>query len=336
MTELLKNLCNIDGTSGDEKAVSDFIISQIDGFCDWHTDALGNIIVFKKGKNTSAKKVMLDAHTDEVGLIITNITSDGFLKFKTVGGINTEALLFRNVKINGSINGVIAGKPIHLLDKKEAQKLPDKDSLYIDIGATSKENAEERVRIGDRAVICGETEIVEDKILSKALDDRIGCAILIKLIREFDEYDFYASFSVQEELGLRGAKTAAFAINPDCAIVLEGTTAADIADVSAEKSVCNLSCGPAVSFMDGATVYDRKFYNSALNSKVLCQPKRAVTGGNDSGAIHLSREGVRTIAISVPCRYIHTASSVADVNDIKNAYKLALFMLNGICSGEIK
>lgn len=336
MTELLKKLCNIDGTSGDETAVSEFIISEIDGFCDWRTDALGNIIVFKKGKKTPAKKVMIDAHTDEVGLIITGITSGGFLKFKTVGGIDTAALLFRNVKINGKINGVISGKPIHLLDKKEAQKLPDKDSLYIDIGATSKEDAECYVNYGDRAVICSEFEIIGENVISKALDDRIGCALLIKLIKEYDEYDFHASFSVQEELGLRGAKTAAFAINPECAIVLEVTTAADIADVPYDKTVCNLGKGPVVSFMDNATLYDKAFYNAALDSKILCQPKRAVAGGNNSGAIHLSREGVRTIAISAPCRYIHSSSSVANVNDIENAYNLAVYMISGICSGEIK
>ena len=336
MTELLKNLCNIDGTSGDETAVRDFVISQIDGYCEWKIDALGNIIVFKKGKKTPVKKVMLDAHTDEVGLIITGITSDGFLKFKVIGGIDTAALLFKKVKINGNLNGVISGKPIHLLGKSESEKLPDKDILYIDIGTSSKEEAKSYVNLGDRAVICGEYQSVGGKVISKALDDRTGCAMLIKLIKEYDEYDFHASFSVQEELGLRGAKTAAFTINPDCAIVLESTTAADIADVPNEKTVCTLGKGPAVSFMDGATVYDRKFYNAALESCVLCQPKRAVAGGNNSGTIHLSREGVRTIAISVPCRYIHTASSVADVNDIENAYKLALYMLNGICSGEIE
>ena len=199
MTELIKNLCCLDAVSGDETSVSDFIVSQIDGFCDWRTDALGNIIVFKKGKNRPVKKVMLDAHTDEVGLIITSITDSGFLKFKAIG-INTEALMFRNVKIKGKINGVICGKPIHLLSKKESEALPEKDSLYIDIGTTSKQEASNLVALGDRAVICGDFEVVEDKIISKALDDRIGCAVLIKLIREESEYDFYASFSVQEEL----------------------------------------------------------------------------------------------------------------------------------------
>ena len=336
MTELIKKLCSFDSTSGDEKTVRDFIISEIDGFCDWRTDALGNILAFKKGEKTPCKKVMLDAHMDEVGLIITNITSDGFLKFITVGGIDTAALMFRSVKINGSINGVICGKPIHLLKKDEAENLPQVDNLYIDIGVSSKAEAENYISIGDRAVICSANFETEDKIVSKALDDRIGCALLISLIKADAEYDFYASFSVQEEIGLRGAKTSAFSINPDCAIVLEGTTAADIADVTQEKNVCCLGDGPAVSFMDRATCYDRAFYDAALNSGILCQTKRAVTGGNNSGAIHLTREGIRTIAISVPCRYIHTSASVADINDCENALKLAVYMLNGICSGAIK
>jgi len=336
MTELIKKLCYLDATSGDETCVRDFIISEIDGYCDHKTDALGNIIVFKKGKKAPLKKVMLDAHTDEVGLIITGITNNGFLKFKTVGGINTASLLFRTVKINGSITGVICGKPIHLLSKAESEDLPKTDSLYIDIGVTSEKEAYEYVSYGDRAVICGDFEQIEDKLLSKALDDRIGCAILIKLIKSESEYDFYASFSTQEEIGCRGSKTATYAINPDCAIVLEATTAADIAEVPFEKTVCNLGAGPAISFMDTATSYDRKFYNAALQSGIICQPKRAVAGGNDAGAIHLSREGVRTIAISVPCRYIHTASSVADINDCENALHLARYMLNGICSGEIE
>lgn len=336
MIELLKELCSIDGTSGDEATVRDFIISKLEGFCDFKTDALGNIIIFKKGAKKPAKKLMVDAHMDEVGLIITSITADGFLKFKTVGGVDTASLMFKQVKIGGSILGVISGKPIHLLSLDEGKKLPKADNLYIDIGVSEKSEAEKLVSIGDRAVICGEFLRLGDKILSKALDDRIGCAILIDMIRKEAMYDFYASFSVQEEIGLRGAKTAAFGIDPECAIVLEATTAADIAGVAEEDMVCALGKGAAVSFMDKATVYDKGFYNAALLSGVRCQPKAAVAGGNNSGAIHLSREGIRTIAISVPCRYIHTASCVADVNDIENARILAEYMLKGICSGEIE
>ncbi len=336
MLDLLRKLCLLDATSGDEKTVRDFIISEINGFCEWKTDPLGNILVFKKGDNRPQKKVMLDAHMDEVGIIISSITDSGFLKFTTVGGIETSALMFRKVKINGKINGVICGKPVHLLSKDEGKKLPKNDELYIDIGASSKSEAESLVNLGDRAVICGDFENINGMLLSKALDDRIGCAILIKLIKQPSSYDFYASFSVQEEIGLRGAKTAAFSINPECAIILEGTTAADIAKVNAEDTVCKLKLGPAVSFMDKATCYDREFYNAALNSGILCQPKSAVTGGNNSGAVHLSREGVRTIAISVPCRYIHSSSSVATIEDCENAKALAEYMLNGICNGEIK
>lgn len=336
MTELIKMLCSLDGVSGDEGAVRDFIIGEIDGCCDWKTDPLGNIIAFKKGKKASAKKLMLDAHMDEVGLIITGITSDGFLKFKTVGGIDVSALMFRKALFNNSISGVISGKPVHLLSGDEGKKLPKEDVLFIDIGAKSKEEAEDMVMLGDRAVVCGDTVVCGEKILSKALDDRVGCAILITLLKEESEYDFYGVFSVQEEVGLRGAKTATFAVEPECAVILEGTTAADIADVPEEKTVCKLGLGPAVSFMDNATVYDRGLYNAALNSGIPCQIKRAVAGGNNSGAVHLSGCGVRTIAVSVPCRYIHTASSVADINDCENALKLARYMLNGICSGEIE
>lgn len=335
MFELLSKLCNLDATSGDEKSVRDFIINEIKNYCDFKIDNLGNIIVFKEGKNRSAKRLMLDAHMDEVGLIITAITDDGFLKFKTVGGIDVSALMFRSVKINNKVNGAISGKPIHLISSDERKKLPPENSLYIDIGAASKEEALKHISLGDRAVLCGEYKDVGDSIISKALDDRIGCAVLIKLIKEFDEYDFYASFSVQEEVGLRGAKVSAFAINPDSAIVIEGTTAADISGVAEENKVCKLGNGVAVSFMDGATVYDKNYYNFAMSSGIKCQPKSAVAGGNNSGAIHLSREGVKTIALSLPTRYIHSASSVADKEDCENLFELVKFMMDGICSDKL-
>ena len=336
MLDLLKKLCLIDGTSGDEDNVREFIVSQIDGFCDYRTDNLGNIICFKKGKNRPLRKVMLDAHMDEVGFIITSGTSDGFLKFKTVGGIDTAALMFRKVKINGKINGVIGGKPIHLVKGDARKKLPEADSLYMDIGCSCKEDALKTVNIGDYGVIESKFTLCGDNVKSKAIDDRIGCAVLIELLKSDNEYDFYATFSVQEEVGTRGAKVACFSVNPDCALVLEATTAADIADVPKDKNVCELGKGPAVSFMDRGTVYDKEFYNAALNSGIDCQPKRAVAGGNNSAAVHLSREGVRTLAISLPCRYIHSASCVANTKDFKAMKDLTEYMLNGIAGGSIK
>lgn len=330
MLDLLESLCNLDGTSGAENSIRDFIISQIDGFVDWKTDNLGNIIAFKKGAKTPDKKLMLDAHMDEVGFIITNVTADGFLKFSVVGGIETSGLMFRKVKIEGKVNGVISGKPVHLLSASERKKMLESDSLYIDIGAKNKEEAEEFVSVGDCGIICGEFIKTNENIISKALDDRIGCALLIKLIKEESEYDFYASFSVQEEIGCRGAKVTVYSINPDSAIILEGTTAADISGTPNDKTVCKLGDGVAVSFMDKATVYDREYYNSAMNSGIKCQPKAFVSGGNNSAAVHLSREGVRTIALSAPCRYIHTSSSVVNVSDIESMYELAKYMIKDI------
>ena len=335
MADYLKELCCLDAVSGDEGAVRDYIISKIDGKADWHTDNLGNILVFKKGKNRSVKKLLIDAHMDEVGFIISGVTADGFLKFHTVGGIDTAAIMFRQVRI-GNVNGVICGTPIHLLSGEEKKKLPKPDSLYIDIGADSRETALKLVALGDRAVMRSEYREMGNKIKCKAIDDRVGCAILLSIITNDSDYDFYASFSVQEEVGLRGAKTAAFSVDADSAIVLEATTAADIADVDGAHRVCTLGDGPAVSFMDRATVYDREYYRAALESGIKCQSKSAVAGGNNSGSIHLSRGGVRTVAISVPCRYIHSASSVADKDDIKNAEILAKYMLDGICGGAIK
>lgn len=336
MTDLLKRLCTLDATAGDENAVRNFIIDEIKDYCDYKIDNLGNIICFKKGAKTPAKKVMLDAHMDEVGLIITSVTEGGFLKFSTVGGIDVSALMFRSVKINGETNGVIGGKAFHLVSADSRKKLPKESDLYIDIGATSKAEALEKICLGDRAVMTSEFEILGENIKSKALDDRIGCATLISLLKEDAEYDFYATFTTGEEIGLRGAKVATFAVNPDSAIVLEGTTAADIADVPTDKTVCTLGQGVAVSFMDRSTVYDKEYFNTALSSGIKCQVKRAVAGGNNSGSVHLTREGVRTIALSVPCRYIHTANSIANTEDIENQKALAKYMLLGICSGDIK
>ncbi len=335
MIELLRQLCTIDSTSGDEGAVREFVVSQIKDYCEYSIDNLGNIIAFKKGKTKSAKKILVDAHLDEVGLIITSIDQNGFLHFKTVGGIDTAALLFRRVLINGKTLGVIGGKPIHLMGGDERKKLPDADSLYIDIGAKDDIQARTLIKEGDRAVMCSDFTVNGNKILTKALDDRVGCAILIKLLQQNTEHDLYVSFSTQEEIGLRGARVAAYSVDPDAAIVIDGTTAADIAGVAKENQVCRVGAGAVVSFMDGATAYDREYYNAALSSGISSQSKCAVAGGNNAGSIHLNRGGVRTLALSVPCRYIHTSGSVCDLRDIDAVYKLCEYMINQIASGKL-
>ena len=336
LNDILKALCLSNGISGREENIRDIIIDLISDHCEYKTDNLGNIIAFKKGKNKALKKVMCDAHTDEVGFIITDITSDGFLKFASVGGIDASVIPASKVTVGeNNTPGVIGIKPVHLTDKSELKTSPKESSLYIDIGAKNKEEAQKAVKIGDSAVIPGDFIKSGDYILSKAIDDRVGCAVLIKMLQTPADYDFYASFSVQEEVGLRGAAVSAYEINPDFAVVLDATTASDIPGSSPETQVCNLGRGAVVSFMDKATLYDKELYYAALNSNIKCQPKRAVAGGNNSGRIHLSRGGIRTIALSLPCRYIHSPSSVGNTNDINSLFELSKYMVSLCASGNI-
>ncbi len=336
MRELLKKLCTIPAVSGREENMTEFILSRIKDFCEASVDKNGNIICFKKGKKRPLKKVVLDAHTDEVGLIATSVTSDGFIKFAVVGGIETAVMLCRSVTFENGVKGVIGMKPVHLSSADERKKYPDSDGLYIDIGAASKDEAEELIRLGDTAVFDSlPTELGEHRLKARALDDRAGVACLIELLKGEAEFDFYATFTVQEELGTRGAVTAAFAVEPDAAIALECTTAADLNGVPDEKTVCRLGEGPAVSFMDKGNYYTKSIFELAMNSGLACQAKSCVSGGNNSRAFALSKEGAQTAVISLPCRYIHSPSCVADMRDFENMLPLAKFLTEKIAGGEV-
>ncbi|MCR5599206.1 MAG: M42 family peptidase [Ruminococcus sp.] len=331
MKELLKELCMTDGISGDEKAVRDLIISKIKLVCDYHIDNLGNLICFKKGKKTPKKKLMICAHMDEVGLIVTSVRSDGTLTFGCVGGIDPAVIIGRQVRIGEKrISGVVGSTAVHNLSKEQREKAPAADSLYIDIGAADKAEAESCISLGDPVYFDSEfTELGSHRVKAKAIDDRAGCAMMIKLLHESLEYDTYFVFNVQEEIGLRGSAVSAFSVAPSFAIVLEATTAADIDGVSGEKRVCELDGGPVVSFMDNRTIYDKELYHLAFDI-ATCQTKTMIAGGNDAGAIHISGNGVRTIAISVPCRYLHSPSCVIDMTDLQSSYKLVKILARRI------
>ena len=323
---MLKDLCLLNGTSGDESAVRDYIISKIKDNCEYKVDALGSIIAFKKGKKRTNKKVMICAHMDEVGFIITDITDDGYLKFAHVGGIDARIVADRKVTIN-NINGVIGLKPIHLLSSDEKEKAVSSKNLFIDIGAKDKSDAEKFVSLGDFAYFSSNYyEFGEGFIKAKALDDRIGCMLMIELINSDLEYDTYFCFNVQEEVGLRGSKCTSFDIQPDISVILESTTAADLCGVTGGDRVCVLGDGPVVSFMDGRTVYDKTLYNlarkTADDNNIPAQTKTAIAGGNDAGSIQTSGKGSKVIAISLPSRYIHSSSSVVKSEDIENTRKL--------------
>ncbi len=332
MLEIVKELCALSGVSGRENAVRDYIIKKIEGYAEYSIDPLGNLLVLKKGKNPAANKVMLDAHMDEVGLIITAITSEGYLRFAKVGGIDTRVIIGRAVKAGSdAINGVIGIKPVHLVEKSAEADIPKADDLYIDIGARDKAEAEKYVSLGDVAWFTGDfVEFGNGFVKSKALDDRVGCAILIEMIRSELEYDAWFSFSVQEEIGTRGAQTAAFTIAPDYAIVVETTTAADISGVKDEKRVCICGNGGTVSFMDRSTLYSKELFDKAFEvaekNGILCQPKTMVAGGNDAGAIHKSRGGVKVLSVSVPCRYLHSPSGVIKLSDAQESLRLVKAM----------
>ncbi len=328
MLEMIKELCSLSGISGRENAVREYIIDKIKDYAEYSIDPLGNLIVFKKGKNPAKNKVMLDAHMDEVGMIVSAITPEGYLKFVKVGGIDSRVMLGRAVKVGEkAVNGVIGIKPVHLVEKDAEADIPKHDDLYIDIGAKSREEAAEYVRIGDAAWFAGDfVEFGDGFVKAKALDDRAGCAILIEMIRSELEYDAWFSFSVQEEIGTRGAQTAAFTVAPDYAIVVETTTAADISGVKDEKRVCICGEGGTVSFMDRSTLYNRELFDKAFEvaarDGIKCQPKTMVAGGNDAGAIHKSRGGVKVLTVSVPCRYLHSPCCVIKHSDVDESLKL--------------
>lgn len=328
MLETLKALCSLNGTSGREETVRQYILERIKNCCDCTVDPLGNILAFKKGKKRPKNKVMLTAHMDEVGFIITYITDDGYLKFDCVGGIDEKVVVGRSVTVGEKqIPGVIGIKAVHLCESEERAKAPKVRELCIDIGADSKKEACEYVEVGDAAYFVSEfKKIGENKVKAKAIDDRFGCSVLLHMMESELEYDMHFAFLVQEEVGLRGAGAAAYTIKPDYALVVEATTAADIAGVSGADRVCCQGEGAVVSFMDRSTVYDRGLYQKAFRlaeeNGIKIQTKTAVAGGNDAGAIHKANGGIKTLTVSLPCRYIHSATSVADIRDMASCYEL--------------
>lgn len=328
---MLKDLCLLNGTSGREEAVRNYIIEKIKDKCEYSVDVLGSVIAFKKGKKAPDKKVLVAAHTDEVGFIITDITDDGYLRFAPVGGIDAAVVLGRRVDING-IKGVVGAKAVHLLSDDEKKNEPDFDKLAIDIGAADKAEAEKAVSLGDCAYFASDyCEFGDGFIKSKALDDRIGCMLMIELINSDLEYDTYFCFNVQEEVGLRGSGCSAYAVKPDVAVILESTTAADIDGVTGGDKCCVLGKGPVVSFMDGRTIYDKQIFDLAFEvakeNNIKIQTKTKIAGGNDAGAIQKNGAGCRVAAVSLPCRYIHSGSSVVKIGDIEETRRfLPLFL----------
>ncbi|WP_418377355.1 M42 family metallopeptidase [Agathobaculum sp.] len=316
MIELMKELCALPGPSGCEDAVRAFVLKRVKPFADEiRTDAIGNVMVFRKGAKALDRPVALCAHMDEVGVIIKKITEDGMLKFGFVGGVDPRVVIGRPVRF-GDVPGVIGIKAVHLTTAAERRTMPKTKNLYIDIGATSRAAAEKLVSLGDYGVFdSAVVEFGDGLIKAKAIDDRVGCAALLRLLEDEPPVDTWFCFTVQEETGLRGAASMAFALDPGFAMVLEGTTAADLAEVEGADAVCRVRGGVVLPFMDGATIYDAALFellrDACTKRGIPWQTKTRVAGGTDAGRIHRSRAGVRVCAAAAPVRYIHSPSSVA-------------------------
>lgn len=337
LIDTLKTLCALPGVSSYEDAVRDHIRQEIAPYShSIRVDAIGNLIAEKKGERPGKHSLMLAAHMDEVGLMVHTITDEGYLKFSTVGGIDRRVLIGKRVLVGPKmVAGVIGLKAYHLTGADEEKKVPKLKEFYIDIGAKDAEDAKAWVRPGDVAVFDSDVLTFGNGFLkAKAIDDRIGCAVMVELMKKDLPMDCTFVFTVQEEVGTRGAFGAAFSVKPDIALVLEGTTAADLPTTPARQRVCVPGKGPVVPYMDGGTVYDRELFrllrSLAKEHGIPWQTKEYVSGGTDAGAIQRSREGVRVAAISAAVRYLHTPSSVAALEDFDNILMLAELFISAV------
>ncbi|WP_010243478.1 M42 family metallopeptidase [Acetivibrio cellulolyticus] len=332
----IKELTELNGVSGNEDEVREYIKLHIKEFADEiNVDSMGNVIAFKKGKN-SKYKVMLSAHMDEVGFMVTGFGENGVLKFATVGGIDERILPGKRVLVGDkNIPGVIGSKPIHMQERDERSINIKQKKMYIDIGTDKKDESEKLVSLGDYVSFYSPfTEFGEGLVKAKALDDRVGCAILLEALKERYEFDLYACFTVQEEVGLRGSQVAAFTVNPDLALVVEGTTCSDVPGVDKYEYSTIHGDGAALTIMD-RTSYPNKnlvnyIYELAKKNQIPVQFKQTTSGGNDAGKIQLSQAGVVTASISVPCRYIHSPVSVMSKKDFESCKNIVMAVLSDL------
>lgn len=337
----LKELSEASGISSREQEIRDLIREYVKPNVDEvFTDSLGNLYAVK-GKDKEGPKVMLAAHMDEVGLMITNIEKNGLLRFSPVGGVDPRVLVSKPVAIGkNKVIGVIGAKAIHLQRPEERSQVLGYDDLYIDIGASDDDEAKKLVKTGDVAVFTTKFQELGDLLLGKAFDDRAGCTALIELTKCDFTCPVYFVFTVQEEVGLRGAGPASYRVAPDVALVLEGTTASDVGETDEANYSTTLGEGPAVTIMDRSVISHpgvvSMLFRLATENGIPLQMKRTITGGTDAGKISLSRGGVPTAVMAVPCRYIHSPVTVMNYNDLQHMVKLAEIFVQEIAQKGVE
>lgn len=351
---VLQKFTEAAGVSGDEVEIRRAIRETIEGLVDEiRSDTIGNLFAFqnapKRGRVRTVKtpegerplRVMLDAHMDECGLMVSRIDKDGLIRFGKVGGIDDRVLVSKAVYLGAQrLPGVIGATPIHLQEKSDRHKPIPYDEMYIDIGATSRTEAEKHVRVGDRAIFATRyEEIGRNAAKAKSFDDRAGCAILAESLVSRYGLEVVGAFTVQEEVGLRGAQVAAHAVDPDLAIVLEGTSCNDMPFNPLHGQSTTFGAGPALTLVDSGTIAPRRLVQQAAElaekHKVPFQYKRVTMGGNDAAAIHKSRLGIPTLAISLPTRYIHAPAQLISLEDYANAQTLLGLILDHLAKGDL-
>ncbi len=329
MKELLKTLCTLDGVPGYEDEVREAIKAMAAPYAsEMIVDPLGNLMVFKKGAARRERPVALCAHMDEVGFLVRSITEDGMVRLAPAGGVDPRVLIGRRMKVGpGKVPGVISIKAIHLTTPEDRKTAPSLHQLYVDIGSRSKAETEKLTQVGDPVFFDSAFYELGDRcVKGKAIDDRVGCAVLVKLLEEQLPYDTWFVFSVGEEVG-HGSEAAAQRLNPAACCVVEGTTAADMPDVPAHmRSTCQRQ-GAVVSLMDRGTIYNRELYRAitekADQQGVRWQYRKSANGGTDAGSIHKANAGCAAFGLSAPTRYIHCACNMVHLPDVEEVLKMA-------------
>ncbi len=326
--QLLEKLCNASGVSGDEGEVRKIVLEEVKPYADTvKVDSLGSVLVTKNGKTAERVRLMLDAHMDEVGFMLVNDDGDGLFSFEVIGGIDPRSLPGKQVLVGkNKLPGVIGARPIHLTSREDRQRKIPVDALRIDLGP----GGSGKVKVGERAVFATRFRRAGGSLFSKAIDDRIGVATLIELLKAAPEnLDLCLSFTVQEENGLRGARVAAFQLKPEMAIAVDATPANDLPVFDGSENTfynTRLGAGPAIYTFDGGTLNDPRLINflaqTAVEAKIPFQYRQPGGGKTNAGEIHLAQTGVPSVSISVPHRYTHTAISLSRVEDWKNTLLL--------------
>ena len=321
MKTVIRQLTEAFGPSGYETEVTELIKTMVEKHADEvKTDVLGNLIAIKNGSQ-DGQSIMFAAHTDEIGVVVTHIDDQGFLRFGSVGGVGISTLVGNRVRFAGGAVGAI-------YQEKGSWKELTLDKLYIDIGAENKEEALKKVKVGEFGIFHREFEDLGDRLIAKSMDDRVGCAVLIEALKKIQnpKNTLYFVFTAQEEVGLRGARTAAYGLEPDLGIALDVTLTGDMPE--ARRMAVSLGKGAAIKVKDSSLITHPKvkdlLVTLAEENKIPYQMEVLEAGGTDAGAIHLTKAGVPSGAISIPTRYVHSPSEMVDMRDVEACVNLVV------------